>query len=355
MFQAEADKIDELQTPVSLHTVSIVVGLLGEQGVPAEEVLRGTEISPTQLEHEEISITYAQELAILENAKGLNNDPELGLKIGCSIHVSIGGVRGYAMQCAPTFGDAWQFACAHPLTGESYFRLKMEFSEDEAAIVVDGYRFNENLRQLNTDICLGAIRTESEDMLGYAAPFTRIELSGPKRKIPRRTYKKIFGCPVEFNAAVTRIYFPAWLLRSSLRFSNKTIFRQLLPRCDALEQQLAHQAYQSISTRVTQLLYQSFVRFRNLAVAAETLNINSRTLQRRLEEQGTSFHTLVQLVMLDLARHYLQNPAIPLSDIASRLGYFDTATFSRAFAQLSGTKPGSYRKSMQAGQPRSVY
>nr|KVE40915.1 hypothetical protein WS70_16025 [Burkholderia mayonis] len=350
MATTEIEPIDEHQTPVSLHTVSIVVGLLSEIGVSAADALKGTEISASQLDNDGLVITYAQELAVLENAKRLSNDPTLGLKIGCAIHVSIGGVRGYAMQCAPTFGDAWQFACDHPLTGESYFRMRMEVERDLASIIVEGYRFDESLRQLNTEICVAAIRTESQDMLGQPAPFTKIEFAWPKTKIPKRTYRKIFGCPVEFNAPVTRVSFPAWLLRSRLRISNKAVFRQLLPRCKQLESQLANQTKQSITARVTHLLYQSLAGYRNLNAVADTLGFKPRTLQRRLEEQGTSFNALVEGVMIDLAKNYLQNPAIPLSDVAAKLGYFDLATFSRAFARVSGDKPGAYRKFLLAGQ-----
>ncbi|KVQ70943.1 hypothetical protein WK05_14905 [Burkholderia ubonensis] len=344
------DHVDEIQTPVSLHTVSIVVDLLGEAGIAAEAILRGADISVQQLENDEVSITYAQELAVLENARRLSRDPALGLKIGQAIHVSIGGVRGYAMQCAPTFGEAWQFACDHPLTGESYFRMRVEEHGDLASIVVDGYRFNENLRQLNTEICVAAIRTESEDMLGYPAPFTKIEFSLPKSKTPKRTFKKIFGCPVEFNAPHTRIIFPAWLLMSKLRFSNRAVFRQLLPRCNQLEWQLANHAKQSITARVTQLLYQSWARYRSLNAVADALGMNARTLQRRLEIEGANFNALVKSVMIDLAKNFLQNPAIALFDVAEKLGYFDVATFSRAFARISGEKPGAYRKMLLSGQ-----
>ncbi|WGS45759.1 AraC family transcriptional regulator [Burkholderia sp. JSH-S8] len=344
------DHHDEEHTPVSLHTVSIVVNLLAVAGINGEDVLQGTDISLVQVENAEASITYAQELAVLANAKRLYRDPALGLLIGRAIHVSIGGVRGYAMQCAPTFGEAWQFACDHPLTGESYFRMRVEAHGDHAAIVVDGYRFSESLRQLNTEICVAAILTESEDMLGYTAPFTKIEFSFKKSKISKRSYKQLLGCQVEFNAPHTRVIFPSWLLMSKPRFSNRAVFRQLLPRCNQLEWQLANHTKQSATARVTQLLYQSWARYSNLSSVADALGLNSRTLQRRLDAEGSNFNVLAKSVMIDLAKSFLQNSAIPLLDVAEELGYFDVATFSRAFARISGEKPGAYRKMLLSGQ-----
>lgn len=43
------------------------------------------------------------------------------------------------------------------------------------------------------------------------------------------------------------------------------------------------------------------------------------------------------------ARELLENPALRISEIAERVGYADTAHFSRVFKKLEGMSPGEWR------------
>jgi AraC-like DNA-binding protein len=77
---------------------------------------------------------------------------------------------------------------------------------------------------------------------------------------------------------------------------------------------------------------------------AEALNMSTRTLQRRLDEEGTRFSEVLDAVRQRLARDLLLDPSLPLSEIAYRTGFSDLATFSRAFKRWSGLPPGAFRR-----------
>jgi AraC-like DNA-binding protein len=76
------------------------------------------------------------------------------------------------------------------------------------------------------------------------------------------------------------------------------------------------------------------------------------TLARRLEEEGTSFKNVVEVVRRDLACRYARNPAIPLAEVAYRVGFSDAPTFTRAFKRWTGKTPGAYRKDHSARSSR---
>jgi AraC-like DNA-binding protein len=80
--------------------------------------------------------------------------------------------------------------------------------------------------------------------------------------------------------------------------------------------------------------------------AAAVLAVSARTLQRRLEEEGTSFVATLDTVREALARDLLRDPALTLLDVAERLGFSDLATFSRAFKRWTGQPPGTYRRNL---------
>jgi AraC-like DNA-binding protein len=76
---------------------------------------------------------------------------------------------------------------------------------------------------------------------------------------------------------------------------------------------------------------------------ARRLRLGTRTLQRRLEDQGTSFKELVDQVRRDAALEALRDGALPLFEVAQRAGFADVASFSRAFRRWFGCAPGAYR------------
>jgi len=64
---------------------------------------------------------------------------------------------------------------------------------------------------------------------------------------------------------------------------------------------------------------------------AKTLGMNVRTLQRRLDDDGETFSTLINAVRVELAQRYIVNPKYPLGRIAELLGYSNHSAFTRWF------------------------
>jgi AraC-like DNA-binding protein len=81
-----------------------------------------------------------------------------------------------------------------------------------------------------------------------------------------------------------------------------------------------------------------------LEAAAEALGTSARTLQRRLEERGTSFQDLVDEIRRDLACMYLEGGSLAPLDVAFLLGYSDRRAFVRAFKRWTGKTPSGWRK-----------
>jgi methylphosphotriester-DNA--protein-cysteine methyltransferase len=65
----------------------------------------------------------------------------------------------------------------------------------------------------------------------------------------------------------------------------------------------------------------------------------TRTLQRRLGEEGVTFQELLADVREGLARHYLTQSTLSLTEIAFLLGYDDPNSFHRAFNRWTGHTP----------------
>jgi AraC-like DNA-binding protein len=71
--------------------------------------------------------------------------------------------------------------------------------------------------------------------------------------------------------------------------------------------------------------------------------LSERTLQRRLEAEGTSFQRLVDDTRRELARQYFDQTDTSLADAAYLLGFGDRSSLFRASKRWFGTSPRHYR------------
>ena len=72
--------------------------------------------------------------------------------------------------------------------------------------------------------------------------------------------------------------------------------------------------------------------------------MSSRTLQRRLQDEGSSFQRVLEDARHHLARHYLNNSVLELNEAAYLLGYEDSSSFVRAFRTWEGVPPARWRE-----------
>lgn len=118
------------------------------------------------------------------------------------------------------------------------------------------------------------------------------------------------------------------------RFLEETAEKALLarPKSTELTERLRH--------HLTQALEQGEPSIERLAVR---MHLSARTLQRRLFDLKTSFQEVVDGVRYDLARGYLSEPALDVSQVAYLLGYSDLRAFNRAFKRWTGQAPTAWR------------
>lgn len=76
---------------------------------------------------------------------------------------------------------------------------------------------------------------------------------------------------------------------------------------------------------------------------AQRLGVSPRTLQRRLNEENSSFQQELNSLRESLARHYLTNTTYRTAEIAFLIGYNEPNSFFRAFHDWTGKTPDEVR------------
>ncbi len=62
------------------------------------------------------------------------------------------------------------------------------------------------------------------------------------------------------------------------------------------------------------------------------------------EEMKCNFNAYLNQVRIHVGKELLKNPAIPLVDVALRVGYEDQSYFSKVFKKMTGMSPGKFRE-----------
>ena len=168
-----------------------------------------------------------------------------------------------------------------------------------------------------------------------------------RRGTPGAHLESYFRCPVQRQAPDDLLIFHSADLDCPFKSHNRALLELL---DDALRQQAEGlRASDTLIDQVRWMLRRSLTAGRpELRSIARELSISERSLQRKLNEDGHSFQSLLSDVRHDLACEYLSQPDYDIAEIAYMLGYNDAGSFYRAFQKWEGTPPARWRMDQSA-------
>jgi AraC-like DNA-binding protein len=146
-----------------------------------------------------------------------------------------------------------------------------------------------------------------------------------------------------FGCEDSGLAFGGDLLERPMRLADPSTVETLEPLID--EETAARPRLASFAERAMTHVASSLPRCTDAGELARAMRMSTRTLQRRLEQEGTRFTLVLDRARLQVAKSLLVDPAVSLAEIAYRLGFADLATFSRAFKRWTGMPPGQWRRS----------
>jgi len=84
-----------------------------------------------------------------------------------------------------------------------------------------------------------------------------------------------------------------------------------------------------------------------IAKVAEALAMSTRSLERRLNEEGTNYTAVLRELRRDLAMQYLRDKTLGVGQIAWLLGYSEVSSFNHAFRRWTSASPKTVRSSIR--------
>ncbi len=314
---------------------------LKAERVPTDPILKKAGLTRGQASDPDARIPFHKHAAILTLAAEATGDGCFGLHLSTSIAPKQAGALGYVLLNSATLGDALTNLVRyfHVLTEGPEIDLKV--GKKEAMFVgriADPLVVNE--RQV-VEFGLGVLYRLSQLITGGDLRLSRVDFCHAKPK-EARTVRQVFGAPVRYGQDRFSMVLEAKLLDCPIETADNELLKILQRHCSQIlgrrprNKDLAYEARELI----TGLLPSGHPKMDDVA---RELGMGSRTLMRRLAEQGLTYRGLVDDVRHKLALRYLGDRQINLKQVVYLLGYSELPAFNHAFRRWTGLSPTQYR------------
>lgn len=312
--------------------------VLRELQVDVDAMLASVNLSWPQLAVMEqmLSVDTVQQLGIA--AVRTSQRPWLGLELGQALQTSAHGPVGYAMVSSRDLRQAFEVLCQYGALRHEAIRFELETLSDGVILrVKENIDFGE-LRHFGLDAVFGTVLKLIESVGVKDFKHITVDLPRPEPAWIDR-YQRIFNGTLNFNAPALAFHVDNALLDAPNATADAHDHEAACRECERAQSEAARGHDLSLTSKVRECLQSGRDTYPSLEHIASQLHISSRTLIRKLKNEGSSYQALLDELRQERALWYLQHTQLPVAEIAERLGYLDTSNFSRTFRHWFGVTP----------------
>jgi AraC-like DNA-binding protein len=317
---------------------------LEELGVRASAILRRAGLPQGFIDQPSV-LLKTEELFALWHAVGeVSTNPAIGLQLGTETKTERFHPVGLAALSSDTFGAAIdQMARYKQLTCPE--EILQDKDEEEWSIQFRWLLADKVEPPILNECCFAWVLSIARHGTGTRLSPLRVEFMQPRAHA--KIIERHLGCPVFCGASRNAIVFRAADAQLPFVTRNAELLAMLAPQ---FEQELQQESGDENFVERVRIAIQQKLTGRRPTIGgiADALHISSRTLQRRLQDAGSSFQRVLEEARHRLARHYLNNSVLELNEAAYLLGYEDANSFVRAFRAWEGVPPARWREEQRA-------
>jgi AraC-like DNA-binding protein len=314
-------------------------------GIHITPLLRRAGLTPSMLSNPEQMLPARSVVQLMEESASASGSITFGLRMAAERRVSDIGKVSVLIVHQRTLRDALDVLSKFRKRLNSHLTLQIE-DHGDTVFLRQHFALSSPMvsRQVN-DAALGVHYNLCRTVLGDNWRPQCVCLSY-ERPMPadRAFYERFFDCPLQFGAdfhgivvdgidmARQRSHWDAALADYARELVNAII--------DPGQRTTAEEVEQSIRL----LMPSGRVSF---AGVTDVLGTNVRTLQRQLEQEGTSFSNLLERVRVQQVSEHFANSRLRLTDVANLLGYSTLASFSTWYRSRFHEAPKTGRLRLQ--------
>jgi AraC-like DNA-binding protein len=329
----------------------ILVSFLEERGVARSNVLDGTGVTAELLATEEGYLTLDQVEALVLRASALATGGDIAVDVGRRYQLPSHGALGMAALTAEHVEAALQVAFRFLALVMPFFELEIESDSPRWKVRLrPRWPLDPVVERFHLAALCGSFYAQGTFLLNGPLP-PGFELDAKHSRPPNLPdWVNATGVDVRFDRPEYEVRIPAGLAKLPLPLADAKAHAAACRTCEALL--AARPDPMRTTSSVRHHLSRSGPPLPDLEGVARALSTSSRTVRRRLSDEGTSFRTVLEGVRIALADEWLARGDRSITEIGLELGYSDAANFTRAYRRARGTTPSDARRARSSGNTR---
>lgn len=307
--------------------------------ISGEELFAELNIPAEALTDPDYRIAEDKITAMFKLMVNVTNNPAIGLKVSNYIRPATFHALGYSLFASATIEDfCVRLVRFFPLLTSSAVHY---INETEQA-------FELHIDIINPVTCNETLDAWVAIVLSFCRNIYRpdfsplgVDLMRAEPESHKEDFSHYYKAPVKFAASKNIIYFKNEDVRQPLAAASSELARQndevVIAHLAKLER---GDVVRRVEAKIIELLPSGSC---NKEDVASSLFMSARSLQNKLELRNTTYKGILDELRSGLARQYIEQKNMPVSEITYLLGFSDTSNFSRAFKRWTGVSPSQYK------------
>jgi AraC-like DNA-binding protein len=333
-----------------IHYVEIADSLVRSRGASVANMYTQCGIRPEDMVDAGATINGTQLKALLDVALQhcLPGEPP-ALQILRHFPLTAHGTLGMLTITSETIGDALEAALLfYPLIIPA-FAMTREILPNGVFVRLDRVLDFGAHNDLLTELVMGCFH----NVTPYAMVKGLSSIVQFKHRPPEghAHYSAFFGAPVTFGAPHNALFVPQAMLQQRLLTSNRTT-RAVLEAA-LLRQASAAPQFKPVTQRVRRILSVSLSggSLPSADQIGSELAMSTRTLSRRLHEEGATLNGLTEQIRIERAERLLLTTTGHINEVGRKVGFQGASSFARAFKRVTGQTPNELRERTSSAKP----
>lgn len=327
---------------VSIRVVRELLHTVEHAGISRATFLQATQLDSSQLDSQDARISRSAIHRLCELAIELTENPALGLHWGEGLDPNAFAPISHLLSHSPTLRDAF----------ESLTRFQAVLSDDLGYALIE--------RDDQVIVRCSSLSGESLAVQRFVAEmlvtglYRLVRFFNPRGRMAcvslaysapayRDEYTRVFEAAERFDQPFTGLVFDSALMSSSSPHRDEDLHEALRSVVERRVVRLSQQT--PFARKVYDVLVQQRSPQRmDMDAVARRLGLSTRSLRRRLSDEGKPYGAIVNEACAVAAKRLLLETQHTIQEVAYEIGFSEPAAFHRAFKRWTGMTPSEFRQ-----------
>lgn len=326
--------------------ISHLVGLLDHLGIPADPYLSAAGLSRDSLTDPGRWIPISVLQPMIHAGERYANDALVAIKLAGLVTPATFGVLGYLTQSCSNLREIFDASARYERLVSDIGTTSLLHRPGITLCCWDSKLTDPVAKRLVTEFLLGAWRRHVRLVRPHGSPtLLAVHFRHDAPEVPGAVagFERFFGCPVRFSQTESALLIRTEAMTLPLLHADAQLHDTLeqLARARLSQRQSVPRLTEQVRTVLQSLLPHGTPSRERVATQ---LDMSSRTLHRKLQEEGSNYREILDELRMEYARALLRDDARTIAAVAIALGFMESQSFIRWFRAHEGQTPGEYRK-----------